>query len=379
MTSTLVSLLLALTLTNPTSTPWVEAPVVVDVSAVSGIGHGKGLVAVGTEILPVQADDFDKDGKADELVFLASIPAGVSRQYRIEKSECAIDPPKRSHAGMYVKGFEGPGWESDRLAFRLYWDARNATDIFCKRKPGLGLQQYAKPEVNYHQDTPWGMDVLKVKTAVGIGGWGVWVDGKLNKVEKAERDFEVLADGPIRSIIDLKYTNWEVGERRFNLTARLSMIAGQRFSTTELWLTPAEGDSGPLPELVTGFVKHDGTTLIQDKAAGVVGRWGHQALGPGEVPNSADLGLGVAVDPANIVEFGEDAVNTYVRLRGENAAPKGMKPAPSQSYVRYRTTASWVHEPAGAKSAAEFETILRDIAAMKPAVAVEPADKAEKK
>jgi len=368
--SAVFAFLLALSIANPTSGDWIEAPVVLDVSQVEGITGGKDLVVLGTEALPVQADDLDNDGKIDELVFVCSIAAGVSKDYKLATTACPINPPARTHAGMYVKGFEGPGWESDRLAFRLYWDERNAVDIFCKRKPVLGLKEYSKPDVNYHQDTPWGMDVLKVGPALGAGGFGIWMDGSIHKVEKADRDFKVLVDGPIRSIIDLKYTNWEVGERRFDLIARISTIAGQRYCTVELWLTPQ--DKGPIPELVTGIVKHEDTRLIQDKDAGILGRWGRQALGPGEVPQSANLGLGVIVDPDQVVEFAEDENNSFFRLKGGDLGLKGYEEKDRQAHAQYKITANWEHEPNSADSTEEFEMDLRYLAAMKPVVLFEP-------
>ncbi len=40
-------------------------------------------------------------------------------------------------------------WESDRIAYRLYWNDDTAIDVFAKRKPALSLRDYARPEVNY--------------------------------------------------------------------------------------------------------------------------------------------------------------------------------------------------------------------------------------
>ena len=41
------------------------------------------------------------------------------------------------------------GWESDVAAWRLYFDPRNAIDVYGKRRPGLYLELYGTPKYNY--------------------------------------------------------------------------------------------------------------------------------------------------------------------------------------------------------------------------------------
>ncbi len=96
-----------------------------------------------------------------------------------------------------------------------------------------------------------------------------------------------------------------------------------------------------------------------------------QALAPGEKPKGSNLGFGIVADPERIVEIGEDANNSYMRLMGENHPLPGKPPAPNQSYVRYRIHASWSLEPAGANSAAEYEKMLRDLLEPVPVVEID--------
>jgi len=352
---------------NLTASGWKEAPAVVaDRGVVEAFGVNAALVG-DDAMWPVQVVDLDGNGTGDEAWFLADLAAGEAKELRVAEVATFAPLEPRAHTGMYLKGFEGPGWESDALAFRIYWDARNATDIFCKRAPVLGLKHYATPGTNYHQDTPWGMDVLKVGTALGIGGFGVWQDGKVEKVADATRDFKVVADGPLCAVADLIYTDWKVGARTYDLTVRMRMVAGQRFCESEMWLVPKDG--GAIPDLVAGIVKHPDTTLVRDDKAGILGRFGVQALGPGEALHSAKLGLGIAFDPDDLAAIGEDDVNTFVRLRPERTEPPvGM--AGNGGRAAYRINASWEHEPAGAQSAAEYEAILRGVAALRPNVSI---------
>ena len=353
-------------ISNPTDQVWIDAPVsFLWNEDASGLGSTD-LVLVGTEILPVQCDDLDKDGKPDQWISFISLGPGDAKTYELKKNTFGFQPPSRAHTGMYKKGIEGAGWESDRIAFRMYWDERNAFDIYGKRSLCLGLKQYAKPNVNYHQETPWGMDVLKVGPSLGSGGFGIFLDGKVQKVAKAKRDYEVIADGPLRTILELKYTDWVVGERTFDLTVRISMMAGQKWATVKLWLTP--GDPGPIPDFVAGVVKHEETVLIRDQEAGILGRWGLQALAPGEKPKGSHLGFGVIVPSSHIVSMEEDDYNSFVRLKGMRP-PVQMEPKrTNQRYMIYKVHASWIHEPGGADSAESYEAMLRNLAHLTPKV-----------
>lgn len=343
--------------TNPTDDVWVDAPV--RTSDPYSRSWDDGYYLYGPEILPAQQIPATAEGSADEILFLVSLGPGETKRYQLKPNASTYEPPDRAHVAMHVPGYEGPGWESDKLAFRLYWDERNAIDIFAKRTGVLGLEEYARPEVNYHTDTAWGMDVLKVGQALGAGGFGIWDGEKIQKVSDATRDYEIITNGPLEAVIRLKYTDWKVGDRTFDLTADMRSIAGQNYSTIDLTLMPLDG--GPAPEFVVGVVKHEGTQLVKDEKAGVLGRWGKQALGPDETANAANLGLGVIVPADQVVAMGEDEFNSHVRLKGRPAAGNAVT-------LSYKSHASWEHEPGAADSAAEYEAKLQKIARMKPLV-----------
>jgi len=66
--------------------------------------------------------------------------------------------------------FEGPGWESDKIGYRIYLDWRNAIDIFGKKTNALVLQNVGLDGFDsYHEMQEWGVDILKVGDALGIG------------------------------------------------------------------------------------------------------------------------------------------------------------------------------------------------------------------
>src|SRR5205807_3986450 len=137
--------------------------------------------------LPSQVDDLDDDGKADELAFqidlkphetrIVTITFGPTEQ--VFKIRGEYTP--RTDA-IFAKKIEGLGWESDRNAWRIYFDPRNAIDLYGKRRSVLMLKRFATAEYDYHAESADGRDIYKVGDALGIGAVGAWRDGKLVRV-----------------------------------------------------------------------------------------------------------------------------------------------------------------------------------------------------
>lgn len=346
---------------NPSPDNWTDAPVVVKVAEGDWSTSSAVVARCGEQLVFVQPDDMDGNGKVDELCFLVDLKAGETRTFAIESASAPAKVEPRAHVGMFlptakIKGMEGPGWESDRIAYRLYWDERNPVDVFAKTQPILSLDQFAAKGHDYHVHSKWGQDVLKVGTALGCGGFGAYINDKVEKVSYVgKRDYRILADGPIRAAIDLKYTDWETSSRKLNMTCRMSIFAGQSWAEAALKMQAVDGK--PLPEFVTGIVRHEDTTLVEDTNLGTLGRWGKQALGDKEVPKQANLGLGVVCKPSEIVAYGEDKVNNFIRLKSDGA-------------VSYRYMANWEKQPDAAKSAEEFGEMLKRVARLHPEVKV---------
>jgi hypothetical protein len=100
--------------------------------------------------LPSQADDLDGDNKYDELAFQIELKPKQTRIVTIAYGETATiqrlrgDYPKRTAAKFTMK-FDGLAWESEANAWRIYFDKRNAIDIYGKRRPGLYLEMFGAP------------------------------------------------------------------------------------------------------------------------------------------------------------------------------------------------------------------------------------------
>src|SRR5579872_7198166 len=119
--------------------------------------------AIRSTEIPSQVDDLDGDYKADELAFQLDLKPHQTRIVTITYGppdhiyRLRGEYPARTYA-YFTKKFDGMGWESERNAFRLYFDKRNAIDLYGKTRPSLQLQRFATPEYIYHNASPDGRD-----------------------------------------------------------------------------------------------------------------------------------------------------------------------------------------------------------------------------
>jgi unsaturated chondroitin disaccharide hydrolase len=275
--------------------------------------------------LPSQADDLDGDNKYDELAFQIELKPKQTRIVTIAYGESATmqrlrtDYPKRTAAKFTMK-FDGLAWESEASAWRIYFDKRNAIDMFGKRRPGLYLEMFGAPEYVYHWESPLGRDIYRIGDAIGIGAVAALVDGKAVRVsDVAERKWRIISAGPVRVIVELTYKGWKVGGREVNLTSRMIQWAGKHGFEHQITVEGANG----LP-LVTGVVRHPGLEekVFQPSATEpALARlwWGHQVEEEGPpataIHNLPDQNLGLAIIATGRESKlpGDDSLNLLVQ------------------------------------------------------------------
>jgi len=91
---------------------------------------------------------------------------------------------------MSLKGYDGVGWESDVVAYRIYWNADNAMDIFGKTRPILSLDGWATPGVPHQIENQYGLDVLKVGRPSGRRLRRV-IDGRIQKISNVMKEYHI--------------------------------------------------------------------------------------------------------------------------------------------------------------------------------------------
>lgn len=278
--------------------------------------------------LPSQVDDLDGDNEADELAFQIDLAPRQTRVVTIlyghpdQILRLRHKYPQRTNA-LFSTKIEGLGWESENIAFRVYFDPRNDIDIYGKRRHSLQLALYASPDYPYHEESPEGRDIYKVGEAIGIGAVAAWVDGKLVKAaEVRDRQWRIISLGPVRTIVELHYGSWNLGNSSTSLQSRITMWAGEHGFTQTITTDPQSST-----EFVTGLPVKKGIPLLKsvpsdEDSVAWLATWGEQVVAPGATATEAIAGqnLGLAVltqqNPIAVLEAYPNYLFKFVPKRG---------------------------------------------------------------
>lgn len=239
---------------NPSEEPLEEKPIVIARDLFGNIPERKNplLLNMDQDSVPSQLTDLDGDGQWDELFFLLDLPAQSEKTLSLQW----LDKPPKWEEKTYVRfgvrpsekdtirpalkdifypnelpgvmGYQpyqtdGPSWENDKVGFRHYLDGRNSKDVFGKKvnymsPRDVGVNADGVTEDNYHVMEDWGRDILSVGTSVGIGGYSFMIGDTLVRLGVTQRDslnnvaettFEVLESGPVRSMMQFDYKDWQ--------------------------------------------------------------------------------------------------------------------------------------------------------------------------
>lgn len=266
--------------------------------------------------LPSQVDDLDGDFKPDELAFQIDLKPHQTRIVTI-----TWGPPDRIFRlrgdyepqtnAIFTKKIDGMGWESKRDAFRLYFDQRNAIDLYGKPRPTLQLDRYATPGYVYHNYSPDGRDIYLVADALGIGAPAAWVNGTAQHIsDVANRNWRIISTGPVRAIVELTYEGWKVAGKSINLKVRVTQWAGERGFTQTL----SSSDAGDLV-FATGLTQQQGIPELRSangEDPAWLAMWGEQAVEGGNkavspIMRGTNLGLAVIIEPGIVASSNRDA------------------------------------------------------------------------
>ncbi len=203
------------------------------------------------------------------------------------------------------------GWESDRIAFRLYFDKRNAIDIYGKTRPMLLLDRFQTPGYVYHNASPDGRDIYLVADAIGAGAVAGWVDGAAAKVaDVADRQWRIISTGPVRAIVELDYNRWTVAGKTLSVRSRIVMWAGERGFTQ----TITSADAGDFV-FATGLTRQQNIPDLRSASGDAepwVAMWGQQVVQPANqaaspILKGTNLGLAVIMAPGSAASAQQDS------------------------------------------------------------------------
>lgn len=277
-----------------------DAPVVLKIADLQpGFRVRSAVVMDGHQEIPSQLDDLDGDLKADELAFVIDMPAKSKKTLTLTLSADKTDktyparvfaqmlvrePKKQKHApaqSVTVPGttnfynmlqHHGPAFESELVAYRIYFNQKQTVDPYGKFNKGLEIRESQFYPTDEQLARGFGDDVLMVGNSCGIGTLKGWDGAKATHIEPvAFRTERILAYGPIRTVTDVEVKGWEYQGKELTMTNRYILYAGHRDVLVETFFSePLENET-----FCTGVQNVMGNeTLSHSDHKGLVGSWG---------------------------------------------------------------------------------------------------------
>lgn len=366
---------MTVTVTNTWNKAKTDEPVVIrvkDKSVRSAV-----VTCNGIEI-PSQLDDLDGDYKPDELAFVADIPAkgkktfkvtfsttitdkhytprvyahlrlnDKSRKYPFIRSITALgsNPPKFTYNSIYGHGI---CFESEKTAFRLYFDNRQSIDLYGKKHYQLELGKTNFYTTVDQKKAGYGNDVLWAGQSVGLGSFRGVKNDEPQYVDSVElRGTTILAAGPVRTVVEMKDHNWFYKGKQIDMVQHYILYAGHRDVETVIYATAPDIQK----ELFcTGVQKLERDNIGFLQPDGLAGSWGTNLPEKGDtIANPREtVGLGIYVPKTYINHTKEDTNNYLFMLRPD-----------ATGYMTYHFTFCCTKEEKGFKDRQSWFNYLKD-------------------
>ncbi|MCF1190989.1 DUF4861 domain-containing protein [Mangrovimonas sp. AS39] len=246
-------------------------------------------------------------------------------------------PEQHTDHSWYIR-YEGPGWESNKVGYRLYLDWRNAIDIFGKKTDSMVLAQVGQDGFDsYHEPEPWGQDILKVGKGLGVGSLGRLVNNEVQHFQEVDSTFASVENSDALSTVHVNYFGWKTGDESIDLKSTLSIQPDKRY--TKHTIKPSKAVNG----IVTGIINHEVDyleKLSDNKKWGYIATYGEQTLVPDK------LGMAVFYEVATTAEVKKGEFDYLVEFK------------PTTEPISFYFLGAWEQEPDGIKNKEEFEAYL---------------------
>ena len=249
------------------------------------------------------------------FIFQADVKAKSSETYWL-KAGTALPVKAKTHGRFVPERKDDFAWENDMAAYRMYGpalakeNASNGVDYWAKCTDELVVDQRYKDdiynEISYHIDHGKGLDFYKVAHTLGCGGIAPYFSDSL-WVGNQFDSYQVLVDGPLRTVFTLTYNNFKVGSEFYKETITITADAGLLLNKAVVTYT---GKAQKM-QLGTGIFLHDGKGRTHDTITNyhsnnnIRNKWGaiayaENAFSDAGVPSGKDY-IGVVV-PTALVE-----------------------------------------------------------------------------
>jgi hypothetical protein len=237
--------------------------------------------------------------------------------------------------------YEGPGWESNKVGYRLYLDWRNAIDIFGKKTEAIILPKVGQDNFDsYHEMSDWGSDILKAGKGIGIGSIDRYLDNKKLHFYEVDSTIANVENKAKQSSVKIRYYGWKTASDKIDFTSELTIKPDQLYTEHKIKA------SKEIKGICTGIVKQKNTELLKkeskNKKWAYLATYGLQSLVPDK------LGMAIFYETSTI-ENVVDAELDYLLV---------FKPITKATSFYF--LGAWEQQPNGIKSQEEFVKYLNE-------------------
>lgn len=235
--------------------------------------------------------------------------------------------------------YEGPGWESNRIGYRLYLDWRNAIDIFGKKTSEMILPKVGQDNFDsYHEMSDWGSDILKAGKGIGIGSIDRYLDGKKLHFYEVDSTIAYVENKLNQSNVKVNYFGWKTASDKIDFTSLLIIKPDQLY--TQHSIKPSKEIKG----ICTGIVKQKNTELLKkeskNKKWAYLATYGTQSLVPDK------LGMAIFYETSTIDNIADTDLDYLLVFK------------PTTKTTSFYFLGAWEQEKDGIKTKEEFVKYL---------------------
>jgi hypothetical protein len=214
------------------------------------VGSGITFEETNGHHLPCQVDDLDKDGVWDEIFFMSDFKANEKKTFFVyigEDERGMFEHETHAEIGSYGRHLM-PWWESKVMGWKLWYPTD--VDLYGKRKPMLVANHENTLNLSgYTAGSEFGNDIMTVEDTFGAGGICLFEDPsqpgrasrprfgpyqKKGQIEDTRYAYDVVVNGPLRSLIRVHIMNWRSGKGTYEVEQMYSAYKNKAYSTARV-------------------------------------------------------------------------------------------------------------------------------------------------
>ncbi|OXA78525.1 protein of unknown function [Flavobacterium aquidurense] len=235
--------------------------------------------------------------------------------------------------------YEGPGWESNRIGYRLYLDWRNAIDIFGKKTSEMILPRVGQDNFDsYHEMSDWGADILKAGKAIGIGSIDRYLNNEKLHFREVDSTIATVVNKTTESGVKVNYYGWKTASDKIDFISELTIKPDQLYTQHTIKA------SIEIKGICTGIAKQKNTDLLKkeskNKKWAYIATYGEQSLVPDK------LGMAIFYQTSSIESSPETDLDYLLVFK------------PTTKATTFYLLGAWEQEKNGIKSKEEFVKYL---------------------